>query len=103
MLDKHTIQCRLRAQSTALRILGIGRVALFGSFARGQQHAGSDIDLLIDFESEQAETFDHFMHTCFLLDDLFPGYRVEVVTRRSLSPHLGPTILQEAEDVALAA
>ncbi|MBC7447973.1 MAG: nucleotidyltransferase family protein [Hymenobacteraceae bacterium] len=103
MLDKHAIHDQLRAHAAALRPLGVGRVALFGSFARGQQGAGSDIDLLVDFVDDEAETFDHFINLCFLLDGLFPGYRVEVVTRRSLSPYLGPTILREAEDVQLAA
>lgn len=102
-LDKAIIHDRLRRDAGALRALGVQRVALFGSYVRGQQHPGSDIDLLVDFEDEAAETFDHFMQLCDRLDALFAGHRVEVVTRRSLSPYLGPTILQEAEDVRLAA
>lgn len=102
-LDKGIIHDRLRRAAGTLRALGIQRVALFGSYVRGQQHPGSDIDLLVDFEDEAAETFDHFMQVCDLLEGLFTDYRVEVVTRRSLSPYLGPTILREAEDVRLAA
>jgi len=47
------------------------------------------------------KTFDHFMGVCFLLEDLLQR-RVEVLTPESLSPHLGPRILEEIEYVAVA-
>jgi predicted nucleotidyltransferase len=38
----------------------------------------------------------------FLLEDLL-GRRIELVTTESLSPYLRPHVLDEVEDVALAA
>ena len=42
------------------------------------------------------------MGLAFLLEDLF-GRRVDLVTRESLSPYIGPHILREAEYADLAA
>lgn len=91
---------RISAESARIRALGVRELALFGSFARGEQRSGSDVDLLVDFE-EDRKTFDNFMGLVFLLEDVL-GRKVQVVTRDSLSPHIGPHILQEAEHVPLA-
>jgi hypothetical protein len=79
----------------------VKRLGLFGSFVREQQHPDSDVDLLVEFEPTR-KTFDHFMALSFLLEDLLRR-RVELVTSESLSPYLRPHVLDEVEDVALAA
>jgi predicted nucleotidyltransferase len=83
-----------------LQALGVRQVGLFGSFVRGDQNPGSDVDLLVQFEPGQ-KTFDNFMEVAFLLEDLFQR-RVELVTPEALSPHVGPKILTEVEYVAPA-
>ena len=70
-------------------ILGIARkrrahkVAVFGSVARGEAHAGSDVDLLVDFEPG-ASLLDHVG----LFQDLeeLLGVGVDVVARGGLKP-----------------
>ena len=99
--SKHDILSTLREHGEAIRGLGVRRLGLFGSFVRGQQRPDSDVDLLVEFEPTQ-KTFDHFMALSFLLEDLLRR-RVELVTPESLSPYLRPHILDEVEDVALAA
>ncbi len=79
---------------------GVKRLALFGSFARGDHDSDSDIDLLVEFASGQ-KTFDNFIAVCELLEAVLQR-RVELLTIESLSPHIGPHILQEAEDVVAA-
>lgn len=91
----------IRRNQAQLRALGASRIGLFGSFVRGQQHADSDVDLLVEFEQGQ-RTFDHFIQLSFLLEDLL-GRKVELVTPEALSPHIGPYILGEVEYVSLAA
>jgi hypothetical protein len=76
---------------------GVRKVGLFGSFVRGQQNLESDVDLLVEFEPDK-KTYDNFVHLCFFLEDVFKR-QVEVVTPESLSPHLGPHILNEVEYV----
>jgi uncharacterized protein len=90
---------RLRRHRDQIQALGVERLGLFGSFVRGEQSARSDVDLLVRFHPE-AKSFDRFMALAFLLEDLLQR-RVELVTTEGLSPHLGPRILDEVQDVAL--
>ena len=68
-------------------------VRLFGSVARGEDHADSDIDFLVDFKPG-ATLFDQIG----LIDALSGrlGHKVDVVSSRGLNPHLSQRILQEA-------
>jgi hypothetical protein len=70
-------------------ILGVARrrrahrIAVFGSVARGEARADSDVDLLVDFE-EGTSLLDHVG----LFQDLeeLLGVGVDVVTRSALKP-----------------
>ncbi len=68
-------------------------VRLFGSVARGEDHADSDIDFLVDFQPG-ATLFDQVG----LIDALSRrlGHKVDVVSSRGVNPHLSQRILQEA-------
>ena len=92
---------RIQQAEAELRALGVKRLALFGSFVRGEPHPESDVDLLVEFEPKQ-KTFDHFMTLSFLLEGLLQR-PVDLVTTGALSPFIGPHILAEAEDVVRAA
>lgn len=95
--SRHEIIARIRDLEPQLRGLGVARLALFGSVSRGTHHADSDVDLLVEFASGR-KNFDNFSAACDLLEDAL-GRRVELITRESLSPYIGPRILHEAEDV----
>lgn len=82
-----------------IRAFGVNRLGLFGSFVRGQQNTESDIDLLVEFQPDK-KTFDAFIHLAFFLEELLER-RVELVTPESLSPYIGPRILNEVEYVTL--
>ena len=79
----------------ALGSLGVYRFGLFGSFVTGKQDAESDVDLLVEFKPGR-KSFDSFMSLAFLLEDIL-GRKVDLVTRESLSPYIGPKILAEVE------
>jgi predicted nucleotidyltransferase len=98
---KQDILSALQQNGSRLRAFGVKRIGLFGSFVRGEQNPESDIDLLVEFEPDK-KTFDAFMGLSFFLDDLLLR-RVELVTIESLSPYIGPHILEEVEYAALAA
>ena len=87
--------------AVALRSLGVQCLGLFGSFVRQEQAADSDVDLLVEFAPGK-KTFDNSMQLSFLLEDIFQR-RVELVTPESLSPYIGPHVMQEVEYVNLAA
>jgi predicted nucleotidyltransferase len=101
MLSKKHIKDEILSNSLLIRQHGISKIGLFGSFARQEQTSGSDIDILIDFQQDK-ETFDNFMAICDLLDSIFKGYIVEVVTMGGLSPYIGPHILNSVEYVQIA-
>ena len=92
---------RLVASEPEIRALGVQRLALFGSVARGQARFDSDVDLLVQFVPG-AKTYGHFLALSELLEARL-GRRVELVTMEGLSPYLGPRILAELEDVLRAA
>jgi hypothetical protein len=74
-------------------VIGIG---IFGSVVRGEQAAGSDIDILVEFERPIG--FVRFMRLEKRLAELL-GMPVDLVTRKALKPHIGRRILQEVHYV----
>jgi hypothetical protein len=100
ILTKDTIVSGLRKSRRKLLSYGVRSIGLFGSFARGQARPESDVDLLVEFDPNK-KTFDNFIDTCFLLEDLF-GRKVELVTKESLSIYISPYILREVEYVPLS-
>lgn len=97
---KTEILKRLQRFAPELRRLGVDKIGLLGSFVRNEPHELSDVDILVEFTPGQ-KSFDNFMSLCFRLEDIFLR-RVEVVTKESLSPHIGPQILKETEYVSLS-
>lgn len=69
------------------------RIAVFGSLARGEAHAESDIDFLVDFEADY-KLRDHIRLTQALRALL--GRRVEVVDRQCLREEWREGITREA-------
>jgi predicted nucleotidyltransferase len=96
---REQIQSLIDAHRAKLRDLGVRQLGLFGSFARGKPGPSSDVDLLVEFEPGK-KTFGAFMQLAFYLEDLL-GRRVELVTPESLSPYIGPRIIEEVEYVSL--
>jgi predicted nucleotidyltransferase len=91
----------MTACESEIRALGVSRLALFGSVARGEARPDSDVDILVEFKPGK-KTFDRFLALSELLESLL-GRKVELVTFDALSPFLGPRILAEAQDVLRAA
>ena len=98
-MDREFVETRIRERLAEFRRLGVTRLALFGSVARGQAAVDSDIDVLIRLAPEN-RTFDDFMDVKLLMEDLFPGVKVDVVLEDSLKPAIRDRILAEARDVA---
>jgi predicted nucleotidyltransferase len=81
-MDRQAIPDRLYAEAPALREKGRRRsLAVFGSMARGDDHEGSDVDVLVRFPVE-AE-FDRFMGLTLDLEDMF-NRRVDLGTPEAL-------------------
>jgi predicted nucleotidyltransferase len=87
------------SNSQRLKKYGVLRIGLFGSFARNEPTSSSDIDLLVEFESDK-KTFDNFIELAYFLEDA-TDRGIDIVTPESLSPYIGPHILSEVEYYAL--
>ena len=75
-LTKAQILRTLKKQNEALKSFSVRRIGLFGSYARGQQTAKSDIDFIVEFDKP---TYDNFYSLCVYLEKLFKR-KVEVLT-----------------------
>ena len=100
-LTKHQVFAIIGRLEPEIRALGVSRLAVFGSFARGEDRPDSDIDILIQF-SMGSKTFERFLALSELLESNLRR-RIELVTTEALSPFIGPHILAEAQDVIRAA
>ncbi|KAM3107998.1 nucleotidyltransferase family protein [Phormidesmis sp. 146-33] len=90
----------LQENQQQLHWFGVSRCGVFGSFVRDSAiYDQSDVDILVAFEPDE-KTFDNFMHLSFFLEDLF-GRAIDLVTIESLSPYIGPHILDEVEYVSI--
>ncbi len=71
-------------------------IGVFGSYARGQQRQGSDIDILVKFD-EGATLFD-LVGLGDFLEDLI-GLKVDIVSEKALRTELRDKILAEVVEV----
>jgi uncharacterized protein len=86
-----------RHRDTVLAIAarhGVPNLYLFGSAARGEEQPDSDVDLLVDIAEDRG--FSDYLELVEELERLL-ARRVDIVTRRSLSPYFRPYIESEAQ------
>lgn len=76
---------------------GVKRLALFGSAARDELGASSDVDILVEFTGPA--TFAGYMDLKFHLEELL-GRPVDLVTDRGLRDELRPHVEKEMIRVA---
>jgi len=74
-----------------LKKLGVRRLGLFGSAARGETTESSDLDFLVELEKK---SFDAYMDLKEFLEELF-GCNVDLVMKDALKPRLKEPILKE--------
>ena len=66
-----------------LLALGARRLGVFGSYARGEEHDGSDVDVYVEFDDAK-RTYDNFFALHERLENLLDR-RVDLVTDKSLT------------------
>ena len=79
-----------RRHETELRRLGVERLFLFGSTARGEARVDSDVDLFFDYEKGKLGLFELMDVKEFAADIL--GVKADITTRDSLHKRLRPQI-----------
>jgi len=79
-----------------LRASGVGSLYLFGSYARDEAAAHSDVDVFVDPADDPCFGFDNFMSAYETLEQAFPGVTVGYGTRNGISKYVRAEIEREA-------
>ena len=85
----------LRAHEPELQRLGVRHAAVFGSVARGEHHAGSDLDVMIEIDEEAVRDVFDYVGVTHFIGDLFP-IPVDVANRKMLKAHVKPSAERDA-------
>ena len=79
---------------TTLKKYGIKRAGIFGSYVRGEQKKGSDIDILIEIPKNFKFSLLDFVGLKLELEDVL-GKKVDLVEYVTIKPRIRDTILNE--------
>lgn len=81
------IIAKLKEREAELRAHGVTHAALFGSVARDEQNAESDIDILVDLDPAIVVTIFDYAGLKDYVASLFQG-SVDVIDREALKPRI---------------
>ena len=96
-MDRQTALTLLATRKPQLaRQFGVSSLALFGSTARGQAHEGSDVDILISFNT--AATSKQYFGARFYLEDVLQC-PVDLITDKAIRKELRPYIERDVINV----
>lgn len=90
------IQILERAKPQLALEFGVTRLAVFGSYARGDQHGGSDVDILVEVSPSIGLRFVDLAERI----EALLGVRTEVISRRAITPRHWALIEKDLLDVA---
>jgi len=93
-MDRQRIISTLLRHEDELHRQGVVHAGLFGSVARGEARAGSDIDILIDLDPDARLSVFDYAGVKQYIAGLFEG-PVDVVSREALKPAVKPAVLAD--------
>ena len=94
-MDRVEVLRKLRAQEETLRAAGIEHLRLYGSTARGEAGADSDVDLLADFDPARRWTLITIGRLQSDLSEML-GANVDLAAPTWLRRRIAPGVLKEA-------
>ena len=92
--ELHTKKAEIEA---AAEKYGAKHIRIFGSVARGEERADSDIDFLVDLP----QGYDLFLQRMPLIKDLakITGRKIDLVPEHELNIHMRDYVLREAAEM----
>ena len=96
--SRERIHSTLASLETPLRKLGLSSLALFGSILDGSATADSDIDVLIEVDSDRHVSLVDLVSIKIYLEEQL-GHTVDVVTRQGIDPAIRDAVFEKAEIV----
>jgi uncharacterized protein len=94
-LSQEQVLSTLQQNRETIRRLGVARLGLFGSCARGDVAAPNDLDFVVELK---IKSFDTYMELKFFLEDLF-DCPIDLVLQDTIKARLRPQIMKELIDV----
>lgn len=91
-MTRTEVIAELKTVEPALRQRGVAALYLFGSHARDEARAGSDLDVFVDPADENAFGLTSFTETLAVLQQTLPGIELGYSTRGSIVPCYRPYI-----------
>lgn len=78
----------------ALKEQGATKIAIFGSYARGEERPESDIDVIVEFPERKS-----LLELVKIERELYEtlGIKVDLLTEKSISPYLIDIVRQQME------
>lgn len=87
----------LEKHQSKMKTLGVKKLSLFGSVARGEARRNvSDLDFVVEFDRK---SFDAYMDLKFFLEDLF-ACKIDLVLADTIKPQLKHKIVEEMVNAA---
>lgn len=94
-MDRDRVIATLRAHEGELRAAGVVHLSLFGSVARGQASAESDVDLMAEFDASKQYSLLDRVHLQNWLADIL-GVAVDLAPVRMLKDDVRERAMHEA-------
>lgn len=94
-MTSHEALRRLTRNREKLRTHHVRHIAVFGSTARNEATAGSDVDLLVEFQPDEPVGLFAFVRLLQFLSDIM-NTRIDLATPGALRPEMRDEIIAEA-------
>ena len=70
-------------------------IAIFGSYARGEQTEESDIDIMVEFDENNYPSFSEYLELIEYLEKIL-GLKVDLITKKSIhNPYVKKSIEED--------
>ncbi len=96
-MSREEVLAKLRQHAPELQAVGVLHLALFGSTARDEADAQSDIDLAAEYDPQSKLSLFDIIGLQHQLEDMF-GVKVELCDRSRIKPILRPYIEKDLID-----
>jgi predicted nucleotidyltransferase len=94
-MERSTVVAKLRQHERKLKAAGITRLSLFGSVARGDASADSDVDLMAELDPEKQFSLLELVGLENRLTDII-GVHVDLTPARAMKDHVRERARREA-------
>ena len=99
-LSKEYVINFIQKHEEIIKVFGVKKIGIFGSILRNELHSESDIDFLVEFFPKKKNYKNYIKLAYYLEDNLYR--KIDLLTKESLSPYIGPRILEQVEYIEIS-